>query len=115
MADIYLDVEPVINKQEGQGFAPKRPSIQHVIPNPMATEGKIQVFLPQAASASLLLYNLHGKAVKTIIQRQQMAGGRQQWSIPNENQHGLRLQPGIYIVQLQVDGRPADSKRFIVV
>ena len=115
VADIYLDVEPVINGQKSQGFSPKRPIIEHVIPNPMSTEGKVQVFLPEAVSASLLLYNLHGKAVKTIIQRQQMAGGRQQWSIPNENQHGLRLQPGIYIVQLQVDGRPADSKRLIVV
>ncbi|MCO6488787.1 MAG: hypothetical protein J5I98_10235 [Phaeodactylibacter sp.] len=115
VADIYLDLEPLTNSQEGQGFSPAQPALRHIVPNPMATEGRVQAFLPVAASVSLLLFNLNGKLAREIIRNQRLPAGMHQWEFRAETRHGLRLQPGVYILQLQAGGRPADSKRFIVI
>lgn len=113
VADVYLDVEPLINSQEAPERYPGKPVIRHIIPNPIVEEGKVQVYLPEAASTSLQIFSLQGKLVASPVRGQIRAGGIQEWNIRVENLHGLKLQPGIYIMRLLVNGLPADAKRFI--
>lgn len=114
VADIYLDVEPIINGQEDQRPASGAPAIRYFHPNPLVERGQVQVFLPQAASISLHYYNLQGVLAGTLARDQRLPAGLHQWSIRAENRHELKLQPGIYILQLQVEGQPADARRFMV-
>lgn len=114
VADIYLDVEPIINSQEDREGRSERPAIRHISPNPMSEQGKVQVWLPLAAATSLQIYSLDGQLAAIPVDGQRLPAGKHEWDIRAENRHGLRLQPGIYILRLLVDGRPADARRFIV-
>lgn len=114
VADIYLDVEPVINSQGGQNAEPGQAAIRYISPNPMAGQGRVQVFLPKATTLSLQIYSLQGTLVAVPANGKNFPAGIHEWEIRAENRHGLQLQPGIYILRMLADGQPVDAKRFLV-
>ena len=76
-------------------------------PNPFSSETRIEMFVPQSvANASLYVYDLQGKQVKSIT-----VTGR---GATFETIHGSELQAGLYIYSLVTDGKLVGSKQMVL-
>ncbi len=76
-------------------------------PNPFSSETRIEMFVPQSvANATLYVYDLQGKQVKSIS-----VTGR---GATFETIHGSELQAGLYIYSLVTDGKLVGSKQMML-
>lgn len=76
-------------------------------PNPFSSETRIEMFVPQSvANASLYVYDLQGKQVKSIT-----VTGR---GATFETIHASELQAGLYIYSLVTDGKLVGSKQMVL-
>lgn len=76
-------------------------------PNPFSFETRIEMFVPQSvANATLYIYDLQGKQVKSIA-----VIGR---GATFETIHGSELQAGLYIYSLVADGKLVGSKQMVL-
>ena len=76
-------------------------------PNPFSSETRIEMFVPKSvASATLYVYDLQGKQVKSIA-----VTGR---GATFETIHGSELQAGLYIYSLVTDGKLVGSKQMVL-
>ena len=76
-------------------------------PNPFSSETRIEMFVPQSvANATLYVYDLQGKQVKSIT-----VTGR---GATFETIHGSELQAGLYIYSLVTDGKLVGSKQMVL-
>jgi hypothetical protein len=74
-------------------------------PNPFNNEITIEIKLNNAAEVKIAVYNQLGQNIKILAERDKMPKGtnRLLWDGRNENQH--KVQPGMYYLQLVVDGK----------
>ena len=88
--------------------SPKTPaSLSQNKPNPFSSETRIEMFVPQSvANATLYVYDLQGKQVKSIA-----VTGR---GATFETIHGSELQAGLYIYSLVTDGKLVGSKQMVL-
>ncbi|MBP5582729.1 MAG: T9SS type A sorting domain-containing protein [Bacteroidales bacterium] len=76
-------------------------------PNPFSSETRIEMFVPQSvANATLYVYDLQGKQVKSIS-----VIGR---GATFETIHGSELQAGLYIYSLVTDCNLVGSKQMVL-
>lgn len=76
-------------------------------PNPFSSETRIEMFVPQSvANATLYVYDLQGKQVKSIA-----VTGR---GATFETIHASELQAGLYIYSLVTDGKLVGSKQMVL-
>ena len=76
-------------------------------PNPFSSETRIEMFVPKSvANATLYIYDLQGKQVKSIT-----VTGR---GATFETIHGSELQAGLYIYSLVTDGKLVGSKQMVL-
>jgi hypothetical protein len=76
-------------------------------PNPFSSETRIEMFVPQSvANATLYVYDLQGKQVKSITVTDRGA--------TFETIHGSELQAGLYIYSLITDGKLVGSKQMVL-
>ena len=76
-------------------------------PNPFSSETRIEMFVPKSvANATLYVYDLQGKQVKSIT-----VTGR---GATFETIHGSELQAGLYIYSLVTDGKLVGSKQMML-
>ena len=76
-------------------------------PNPFSSETRIEMFVPKSvANATLYVYDLQGKQVKSIT-----VTGR---GATFETIHGSELQAGLYIYSLVTDGKLVGSKQMVL-
>jgi hypothetical protein len=72
-------------------------------PNPFSTSTTIHFALPRAASTRLVVYDISGRAVRTLLDGMQEAGDRRvTWD--GRDDAGARLGPGLYMVRLEAAG-----------
>lgn len=114
VADIYLDVEPIIDSI----FEPKKTSqngyLRSVYPNPIVKEGTIDFYLNRASEVRLELLDLHGKLIQIIVNKRNFGQGTHSVSFVPNNGYGLKLAGGIYLIRFSVDENSIDSKRFLI-
>ena len=73
-------------------------------PNPFNAGTQIRYALPEAASVSIIIYNLIGQKVKTLVEGRQEAGFKiASWN--GRNASGTEASSGIYFVRLKIAGR----------
>lgn len=76
-------------------------------PNPFSSKTRIEMFVPKSvANATLYVYDLQGKQVKSIT-----ITGR---GATFETIHGSELQAGLYIYSLVTDGKLVGSKQMVL-
>jgi hypothetical protein len=76
-------------------------------PNPFSYDTEIEITLPETAkTASLIIYNLEGKQLKSIPV--------QSFGDVSVKIEGSDLKPGMYIYSLMIDGVIVDSKRMVM-
>jgi len=81
---------------------PKEFSLSQNYPNPFNPTTTLKYGLPQDANVRLVIYNLGGRKVKTLLQKHQTAGWHQvQWDGTNE--FGQSVSTGVYFYRLETE------------
>ena len=78
-----------------------------ISPNPISSYICIEYYLQKSASIQLLIYNEYGKAILIKTKEIQNAGHQKQ-IINTQN-----LNPGVYILKMQIDEKLADAQVFV--
>jgi hypothetical protein len=77
-------------------------------PNPFNPSTNISYEVPGASRVTLVVYNVLGQTVATLVDQQQPAGRYSlSWNASN-------LSSGIYFLQLKADGKPMRSKKMML-
>jgi len=89
--------------------APETSDLISIHPNPANKRVIVDYELIQTAGVELILYDITGRVVRTLCNKQQAAGYR--WEVFDVSD----LPGGIYICILKVDGVKIDSQKILVI
>jgi hypothetical protein len=92
---------------------PKAYALREVRPSVMSRETRVEFDLPRAGDLSLVVYNLAGQVVRTLLEGTH-SGGTYEVVWNGKNEQGLQVPSGVYFVRLNA-GAFSDSKRVVVV
>jgi hypothetical protein len=92
-----------IETREASGDLNLRPGITGTAPNPFGPAVKITFFLPSAGPASLRVYSVDGRLVRTLDERV-MERGIHAAAWNGESSSGRQAAPGLYFVRLEAHG-----------
>ena len=82
-------------------------------PNPFNPATTIKYSLPQAADVKLIVYNVLGQPVRTLIAEHQSAGRYAvEWDATNDNGHSLST--GMYFYRLAAGGEFLETKKMLL-
>ena len=95
-----VHVRETVPVRDGEPPCPTEFSIAQNYPNPFNRDTMIEYELPKASSVSLVIHNIDGQIVKSIIHEKQQAGlYTTHWNGTNEN--GDDVASGVYFYQLE--------------
>ncbi len=83
-------------------------------PNPFANYTHIPYRVPTDQFVELLLYNIRGQLVKTMVSAQRPANDYE-YILHPYNQQGHKLASGIYLVVMKTTDYPAESKKITLI
>jgi C1A family cysteine protease len=89
--------------------APETSDLISIHPNPANKRVIVDYELIQTAGVELILYDITGRVIRTLCNKQQAAGYR--WEVFNVSD----LSSGIYICIFKVDGIKIDSQKILVI
>ena len=110
--DISLNLNPVINAGDDLKFQGSTRIIS-ISPNPVSETGQVQLFLAGTAELDINIYSINGQLVKRIPVGKKLPGNHT-IVFDNLRNEGIKLNAGIYILQLAADGKLIDAKRFMI-
>jgi flagellar hook assembly protein FlgD len=71
-----------------------------ISPNPVLSSGEIRLAIPSNDRVSVKVYDVNGKYVETLMDKEVQAGAHQvTWE--GRNKDGRRVTPGIYFVRVE--------------
>jgi flagellar hook assembly protein FlgD len=82
-------------------------------PNPASRGSEISFSIPQESQVQLRIFDVAGRQVRTLINGA-MAAGPHTAKWDGADDAGLRVSPGIYMVQLTAPGETAHRKVTVV-
>lgn len=82
-------------------------------PNPFNPTTRITLRIDQPADVSLVIYNLLGQQIRTLMARQ-MPAGEHAITWDGTSDSGLAQPNGVYLCRAIIDGVPADSRRMLL-
>ena len=92
-----------VQEAGNNSLLPKDYSLNQNYPNPFNPTTTIQYTLPVNANVKVVIYNLLGEVVKTLINNQQSAGVHNiVWNA--EDSHGSKVGSGVYFYELKANG-----------
>jgi protocatechuate 3,4-dioxygenase beta subunit len=102
-ADVILSVEILTTAGNSQlSGTPQAYGLSQNYPNPFNPVTMIEYSLPESANVSLQIFNVQGRLVTTLVNKQQNSGVRQAvWN--GLDQNGSALPSGVYFYQLQAN------------
>jgi len=92
--DNLLPVEPI------KSFLPQRPCLFPAYPNPFNPSTIIDYDLPERVDVSLVIYDVTGRQVQTLVSRAHQAGTYEA-SWDGTDKHGYQVAAGMYFARLQ--------------
>ena len=98
----------LIGIQQIGNSVPAKYNLSQNYPNPFNPETSIEFDLPQSASTTLLIYDLTGRVVESLVNRQ-LSRGRYKVTID-----GNRLSSGVYFYRL-TSGDYFNTKKFVLI
>ncbi|MBN2279175.1 MAG: T9SS type A sorting domain-containing protein [Candidatus Marinimicrobia bacterium] len=117
-----IDVHIVdANFNETQGFVkatslanvPEEFKLEKNYPNPFNPTTNIRFAIPEQGNVSLVVYDLLGNKIKTLVSSSMKAGFyNAAWNATNEA--GLRVSSGVYFYRLMVGNRIVDTKKMVL-
>lgn len=105
----YFNNEGVITdvKDDFQQIIPKEFKLEQNFPNPFNPETKITYQIPKDGLVTLIIYDILGREVRTLVNRQQKTVGRYEVEF-----NGKELSSGMYFYKLEVSNL-SNGKSFI--
>jgi hypothetical protein len=101
----------------GADAVPLRSLLSRNYPNPFNPGTTIQYRLPQSATVSLIIYNLKGQAVRSLLKTDETPGEHSvRWN--GENERGERVPSGVYVYRLEAraaGGTSAVSRKIMMI
>lgn len=98
---------------EQQGEQPTNFSLSQNYPNPFNPETTIEYQLPRAGQVKVVIYNVAGKLVRTLIDAQHAAGKFQtHWD--GKDELGNQVASGVYLYQLQAGNFQAAQRMILM-
>ncbi|MFQ6032380.1 MAG: FlgD immunoglobulin-like domain containing protein, partial [Candidatus Zixiibacteriota bacterium] len=102
----------ILPKEETSATRPKEFALMQNYPNPFNPETEISYTLPHDSHVKLVIYNVKGQKVKTLVEEYQAAGHKTvRWDGTDDN--GNKLASGIYFYRLQA-GDFVQSKKMVL-
>ena len=113
-SDEKMDVDIVTNAIENQnGNLPERYALQPNYPNPFNASTVIKYALPEAAQVQIMIYDLAGRKVKTLVDSHKQAGNhRILWN--GTDKLGNSLASGVYFYSLQTSEKRITKKMLLI-
>jgi hypothetical protein len=100
---------PIVSVDGEQSVIPEEYSLKQNYPNPFNPTTKIEFSLPVAADVELVVYNILGQQVASLIKEQRSAGNYSIfWNA--DDTKGMKLSSGIYLYKLKATG--SDGSEF---
>jgi len=97
----------MINNSNTSSENSKNAYLLQNIPNPFTAKTIIRYYIPeQTNNASLLIFDMQGKLIKTYLVNSRKEGYTEI--------NGGEMQPGMYMYSLIIDGKELDTKRMIL-
>jgi hypothetical protein len=85
------------------GTQPNKIKLNQNFPNPFNTLTHVQYTLYKASQVKLLIYNMLGQKIKTLVHNRQESGNyKTSWDAANDN--NISVCSGIYVCKLEFDG-----------
>ncbi len=103
---IYVDTVTGIH------LAQNTPDIT-ISPNPFSNKTVISIFLDEESEISILIYDLTGKKIKTLIDKKVYRTDKQMFAWKGETDQGLKAKPGLYLCNIIVNGRTTIKKLIV--
>ncbi len=107
IADPYFLAAVPTTDVEDEKVIPKYFALEQNYPNPFNPSTKIKFSLPQSGNVKLIVYNIFGEKVKTLVQSYLEAG------IHETDFTGDELSSGVYLYALQFDGMQEMKKMIL--
>ena len=105
----FRDVKVVTIKTGGSGAAPVL-----AYPNPFNPDGRISFVTGKPGRASIQLFDLQGRLVRTLLPQQYLGAGAHEVAIDGRNDQGVRLSSGVYFYRVMTaDGVTEGSIRVL--
>ncbi|NOY88141.1 MAG: T9SS type A sorting domain-containing protein [FCB group bacterium] len=97
----------------GGGNLPAEFSLQQNYPNPFNPTTQINFDLPTKSKVSILIYNVLGQKIKTLVDEQLEAGKYvEEWD--GTNDAGVKVSSGIYFYKMQADNFVQTKKMMLL-
>ncbi|HET7226437.1 MAG TPA: T9SS type A sorting domain-containing protein [Candidatus Eisenbacteria bacterium] len=103
---------PGVDKRAAVTLTPALPlefALQQTAPNPARTDATIHFALPSAAPVTLTLYDIQGRRMATLLDRQILPPGPHDVSVRTG-----AWPAGCYVYRLETGGRSAARRMFVV-
>ena len=106
---LATDITPLSGVDEHEAEIPKQFALRQNYPNPFNPTTNIGYDLPQRAHVKLVIYNLLGKKIRTLIDANETAGAKRVvWE--GLNDAGERVASGVYVYRLAAGSFTATRK-----
>jgi hypothetical protein len=109
--DVRLEV--VTAAAEGENTLPTGFAVSPSYPNPFNPSTTIRYELPEVARARLLVFDILGRKIRTLVDEQQ-EGGRYQAVWDARNDAGLSVGSGVYVFRFEAGDFSASGKMLLV-
>lgn len=109
MAKIGFDTTLTAIDDKPTGMLPAVFGLQQNYPNPFNPATTISFLLPRSMSVSLVVYDIHGKKVQTLLDNQNLTPGNHSYNFYSEG-----LASGIYLYSLITDDFTQTRKMFLM-
>jgi M6 family metalloprotease-like protein len=99
---------PIVSVDGEDSIIPDEYALKQNFPNPFNPTTKIEFSLPVAADVQLVVYNILGQQVVSLINDQRYAGNHSiLWNATDSN--GMKLSSGIYLYKLKATGNDGNE------
>ncbi len=88
-------------------------SLARAHPNPFSSETRVLLSLPERTDVLLIVSDVSGRMVRTLIDRS-MAAGRHAAHWDGSDEAGIRVASGVYFCRLRADGRELVTKLILI-
>jgi len=109
LAELSLDVRVVTSLDRRTSDIPQTVELSQNYPNPFNPTTTINYGIPNAGSVQLVVYNVLGQKIQTIVDTNQEAGRY----VASFN--ASALSSGLYFYQLHLNGTVVDTKRMMLI
>lgn len=111
--NIEIEIEETITSVDaGESALPESFFLEQNYPNPFNPQTTIRFALPADSDVKLLVYNLIGQRVRTLVNKTMKAGTHQvQWN--GRGDDGVRVASGIYLLRFEA-GDAVQTRRMIL-